>query len=46
MFHFDYKTILENKSMHDIYEQSDCIQVLTKNDLVNTKQIIKNQLLF
>ena len=44
MFHFDYKTILKNKSMYDIYEHSDCIQVLTKNDLVNTKQIIKKPL--
>lgn len=44
MFHFDYKSILKNKSMHDIYEQSDCIQVLTKNDLINTKKIIKKPL--
>lgn len=45
MFHFDYKTILKNKNLHYIYEKSDCIQVLTTNDLIETKKIIKKPMI-
>ena len=42
MFHFDYNTVLRNKLLHYLYEKSNCLQVLTKNDLVATKKLIKN----
>lgn len=42
MFHFDYNTVLRNKLLHYLYEKSNCLQVLTKNDLVATKKFIKN----
>lgn len=40
MFHFDYKTILANEKLHYLYRKSDCIQVLTKDDLCHTKELL------
>lgn len=42
MFHFNYNNILQNHKLHYIYEKSNCIQVLTNNDLIKTKELIKN----
>ena len=40
MFHFDYKTVLSNEKLFDVYRKSDCIQVLTDDDLYNTKKLL------
>lgn len=40
MFHFDYKTVLSNECLFDLYRKSDCIQVLTDDDLQNTKRLL------
>lgn len=40
MFHFDYKTVLSNEFLFDLYRKSDCIQVLTDDDLQNTKRLL------
>lgn len=42
MFHFNYSQVLKNEKLHYIYKKSSCIQVLTKNDLNQTKNIIGN----
>lgn len=42
MFHFNYSQVLKNEKLHYIYKKSSCIQVLTKNDLNQTKNILGN----
>lgn len=41
MFHFNYDNVLRNKLMYYIYEKSDCLQVLTRYDLQETRKLIK-----
>lgn len=41
MFHFNTATVLKNKYLRDYYAKSDCIQVLTKSEVEQVKDILK-----